>query len=181
MSSALRMSVQPTTGKPGMPLSNNPSARRTQLANLRKAPPAPTGHTRANKDGFYATAKTLPVEGKARLIAEELASESPLRDGDGDLPMADRAAIELTALCLCRIESIEHYLQLHGELDEKGNLRPATEHARRLRSEAKDHLSALGMTTRSRIALGLDLQRGAAADFATLLADLPDEDGPADA
>jgi hypothetical protein len=164
-----------------MPLSDRPEARERQLANLRPAPPAPLGHTRSLRHGAHASPKTLPIEGKARLIFEQLAAETPLREGDDELPVADRVAVELLALCLCRIESIEHYLQLHGELDEKGNLRPAAEHARRLRNEAKDHCAALGMNARARVALGMELQRASGAfDLAQMLSDLPDEDGPSD-
>lgn len=164
--------------KIGMPLSERPEARARQLANLRSAPPPENGNARARTHGAKATAKSLPVEGRSRAIYEELAREAPLRDGDGELPIHDRVAIEALALCLCRLESVATYLQMHGVLTEDGEVRPAAEHERRLRREAAEHCAALGMTPRARVALGIDLQRGAAAQtLAELLSDLPDEDG----
>jgi hypothetical protein len=99
----------------------------------------------------------LPVEGKSRQIYELLAEDAPLRDPDGELPRADRVQVELFALCLARLESVAHYLELHGLLDEKGNPRPAVALEGSLRREAADHADALGLSPRSRVRLGLEL------------------------
>jgi hypothetical protein len=158
-----------------VPLSSREPARQRQLANLRDAPPAPpAGNTRSMRHGGRATAKTLPVAGKARAIYDELASETPLRDGDGALPAADRVAVEMLALCLCRIESIAAHLELVGILDEHGEPRSLLELERRLRAEAGDHCRQLGLTPRARVAIGLDFVRGKAVDLATLLSEIPE-------
>jgi hypothetical protein len=160
-----------------MPLSEDPKARSNQLANLVSAPPAPEGHTRTVKDGHSATAKTLPVESREAEIYAQLAEETPLRDGDGGLPIADRTTVEMLALALCRLESCAHYTRLHGYLDGKGRPRPTAEHERRLREEVKGLCKELGLTPRARVAIGLNMQRG--VTLAELLSDLPEggEDG----
>ena len=160
-----------------MPLSDRPEARARQLANLRAAPPPPElGNGRATKHGGRATHKTLPVASVASRIYELLARETPLRDADGELPPADRTAVELLALCLSRLESIAHWVELHGVLDEHGEPRSVLDYERRLRAEALDHCKQLGLTPRARVALGLDVQRGKAAfTLAEILSDLPEE------
>ena len=47
--------------------------------------------------------------------------------------------------------------------------RPAVEFERRLRAEARDHAAELGLTPRSRAALGLDLARS--IDLATAMSE----------
>jgi hypothetical protein len=162
-----------------MPVSDDARAR--QLAGLRLWPPAPVGNERGTTHAAYATAKTLPVGSKAEAIAAELAAEAPLRDRDGGLPVADRTVIEMLALCLCRIERIAVWVDEHGEFDEEGTPRPVLEMERRLRNEAAEHCASLGLTPRSRVALGLDLARGAAGfDLAQALSDLPEDGGGSD-
>jgi hypothetical protein len=142
-------------------LSKRKAARQRQLSNLRRAPAPPAGNRRAVKSGAWATAKTLRVEPKVQAIYEQLAEEAPLRAPDGSLPAADSTLVELLALCLARLESVAAYLSVYGPLDESrgGAVRPAAEYERRLRLEARDHASALGLSPRARVALGLDLQR----------------------
>jgi hypothetical protein len=159
-----------------MPLSSDPAARERQLANRRTFPAAPVGNDRGATHSAAATAKTLPVAGKARELREMLAAETPLRDADGGLPAADSTAVELLALCLLRIERVAAWLEEHGEFDKRGRPRPVLEVERRLRAEARDHMRDLGLTPRARVAIGLSLQRGREVSLAELLADL-DEDG----
>jgi hypothetical protein len=135
----------------GMPVSGR------SLANLT---PAPVGNAHAVKHGGQATRKTLPVGSVAEAIFAELEQEAPLRDAEGGLPAADRAAVELLALCLCRIQRVAAWLEEHGEFDEKGRPRPVLEVERRLRGEARDHMRDLGLTPRARAVLGLTLVRG---------------------
>ena len=159
-----------------MGLSSRPDARRRQLANLTPQPPAPEpGNRRALRHGGHASPRTLPVDGKARAIYAILADDAPLRNADGGLPSADRTAVELLALCLCRLESIAAWLQMHGLLTEAGEVRPAVELERRLRVEAADHCAQLGLTPAGRARLGLDLARG--FDLAQAMSALTDEEG----
>lgn len=128
------------------------------LANLRRGGPITPAN--ALRHGGHATARVLPVDGKARAIYALLAEEAPLRDQAGGLPAADRTAVELLALCLARLESIARYVELHGLLAEDGEVRPCVELERRLRVEAAGHCADLGLTPRARVVLGLQLQRG---------------------
>jgi Phage terminase, small subunit len=153
-------------------LSSDPSSRSVQLANLRPAPPAPPGNNHAERHGAH---KTLPSESVAAAIYDELANETPLREQDGALPAADRAAVELLSVCLARLKSIGQWIEEHGALDGKGKPRPVIEVERRLRAEARDHLRDLGLTPRARLALGIALQRGSEFDLAQVLSDLEDE------
>jgi hypothetical protein len=144
-----------------MPLSHDPEARARQLGNLRNAPAPEPGNRRAMTHGGKASARLLPVKGKSRAIYAMLAEDAPLRENDG-LPAADRTLVELLALCLARLESLAAWLEAHGWLDPKtGNPRPAVDLERHLRVEARGHAEALGLSPRSRVALGLDLMRAA--------------------
>lgn len=154
-----------------MPLSTDPNARAVQLANRQSWPPAPVGNDHALRHGAH----TLPDGSVAAAIYAELANETPLRDRDGALPAVDRTAVELLAGCLARLKSIGEWIERHGAIDGKGRARPVLEVERRLRNEAADHCARLGLTPRSRVALGIALQRGAEFDLAQVLSDLEDE------
>jgi hypothetical protein len=144
-------------------LSEHPDRRARQLANLRNAPAPPPGNRRALRHGGYAQVAPARLGERARQIFDELAIDAPLRDEDGGLPAADHLVVSLLAQCLVRLEDIAAYLSLHGLLDAKGNVRPAAELERRLRSEAADHARELGLSPRARTTLGLELVRGASA------------------
>jgi hypothetical protein len=152
-------------------MSTDPVKRDRQLANLRPGPPAPPANGLAERHGAH---KTLPVRSAAAAIYAELEQETPLREGDGDLPAADRTAVELLASCLARLASIGAWLHEHGAIDPEGQPRPVLEVERRLRNEAADHCAALGLTPRARLAIGLDLQRGVGASLAELLSEIPE-------
>jgi hypothetical protein len=68
-----------------MALSDDPVRREAQLANLQAG--APLGNPRTRRHGGYATHKTLPADSVAAAIYAELEQETPLRDGDGGLPV----------------------------------------------------------------------------------------------
>jgi hypothetical protein len=144
------------------PLSTDPSARARQLANLKPAPPAPPiGNVRALRHGGTARVATLLAAGSwAERIFAELASEAPLRDRDGELPLHDRQVVEVLASALARLQAVEAWLSTRTAVDEKGNPWPAEDTAHRLRREVAGYLDALGCTPRARAALGLDLVRG---------------------
>lgn len=69
--------------------------------------------------------------------------------------------VHLLARCLVRLERLEEFHATYGAFDLKSKApRPSLELERRLRAEALDYARELGMTPRSRAALGLDLRRG---------------------
>lgn len=157
------------------PLSRDPDRRGRQLANLRRggAPAAPAGNRRHVVHGGYAVVATDRLEAKALAVFDAIAADAPLRGADGDLPAHDAALVRLAADVLCRLDDIAGYLRDRGWLDENGQPREnLLDLERRLRTEAADHLDALGCTPRSRAKLGLDLAR--TVDAATALSE-PDD------
>ena len=137
--------------------SRDPEARARSLANLRSTP-APEGNVRALKHGGTARKATLiAARGWIAAIYEQLEVEAPLRDVDGALPAHDRQAVELLASALARLEAVQSWLHTRPAVDEKGQPWPAERTAASLRREVAGLLDSLGMTPRSRAALGLDL------------------------
>lgn len=143
------------------PLSTDPVKRERQLANLTARPPAPpAGNVRALVHGGTARKATLIAAGSwAERIYAELEDEAPLRAPDGGLPAHDRQAVELLASALARLQAVEAWLATRPAVNEKGLPWPAEDTARRLRREVAGYLDALGMTPKSRAALGVDLIR----------------------
>jgi hypothetical protein len=149
-------------------LSGDSRARARQLANLRLQrsgpPPAPpAGNARAVVHGAYAALPVDRVDAKARSIAAAVAQDAPVRADDGGLPAADGVVVRLLADALCRLDSIGEYLGRCGWQDSKGRPRAVLDVEARLRNQALDLTRELGMTPRSRAALGLDLVRAVAA------------------
>ena len=147
-----------------MPLSKDPIKRAKQLANLKPqpAPPPPEGNVRALVHGGRARKATLVAAGSwAAAILAELEAEAPLRDADGGLPAHDRQLVELLASALARLQAVTSWLDTRPAVDEQGRPWPAEDVAHRLRREIAGHLDALGMTPKSRAALGVDLVRAA--------------------
>lgn len=160
------------------PLSSDPVRRAAQLRNLRQTP-APIGNVRALRHGGAARKATLITAGSwAEKIMAELTAEAPLRDGEGGLPLHDRQLVELLASALARLQSVQAWLELRPAVSERGLPWPAEDTARRLRSEIARYLDALGMTPKSRAALGLDLARS--FDLATTWAADGESDGAID-
>jgi hypothetical protein len=150
-------------------LSTDPAKRERQLANLRRGgkPPAPDQENRrAATHGGYARIALDRLEDRRLEIFEALASDAPVREGDGGLPAADGVIVGLLAECLCRLEDVSGHIRDRGLFDRKGRLRPAVELEARLRREAADHAASLGMTPSSRARLGVDLARMQQVDLA---------------
>jgi hypothetical protein len=146
-----------------MPLSRDPERRRRQLANLSKRPPSPpAGNQRARSHGAYAQVVAASLDAKVRTIFEALAADAPVRE-NGALPAADAVVVRLLAETLCRLDSVSEFLSRRGWQDDKGVPRPAIVVETRLRDQALDLARELGMTPRSRAALGLDLVRASQA------------------
>lgn len=136
-----------------------PEGRAAQLANLVPIGPPPVGNQRALKHGGAARIARDRLAARAADIFDALAESAPLRDGVDGLPVHDRAVVALLAECLCRLENVSSWLNENGLIDGKGNVRPAAELERRLRTEAAGYMRDLGMTPLARARLGLDLQR----------------------
>ena len=160
----------PLIGSEGinLPLSRDDEARKRQLENLRPGAGAwRPGATPALKHGLR-TRKPGPVvlDSIVREIEDALAGDLPLKDGEGNAPAPDRFAVELAAVALLRVRRCWTYLELHGDDDERGNLRPAfTELGKAVESAAR-MLDRLGMSPRARAALGVDLGRMQTFDLA---------------
>ena len=75
-----------------------PSVCRFRCRPRRPPPPAPKGNQRARKHGGHAQRALERYERQARAdLQEELAANAPVRE-NGDLPAADRAAIEFRGM-----------------------------------------------------------------------------------
>ena len=145
------------------PISQRPAARQRQLANLRRGSnPAPPANRRALRHGGYAQIAAEQLDEKVAEVYRALGDDLPLREG-GEVPRADAAALRLLAECLCRLESVADFLGRRGWQDDDGEVRPAVDLERRLRSEALDLLREMGLTPAARAKLGVELVRAAGA------------------
>lgn len=149
-----------------MPLSDDPDKRARQLANLpnmRGEPPtnawAP-GASPALRHGLRSRAPSKVVlDPIVREIEASLAADLPLKDADGSVPAADRFAVELAAIALLRVRRVSAYLDLQGDTDEQGNLRPELDGLGKAVENAARMLDRLGCSPRARAALGVDVAR----------------------
>lgn len=153
-------------------LANLPNLRGDTTATAWKPGDAP-----AWKHGLRSTVP-LPIEHVSAELGEimtALAESAPVRDGDGNLPIADHAAVEVAARALHRSRRAHAWGDATGRFDERtGNPKPITRYERECDRDLKEALDALGMTPRSRAALGLDVARTAqaASSFAEQVADV---------
>ena len=140
------------TGKPrGGGGSRNPNS----LANLRNAPAAPAGNSRNLQHGGYAAVAAERLQAKALEVLEALSVDVPIAD------VRDAVALRLLAECLCRLDSVAAHIALFGAFHEDSREPKAVLGVeRQLRLEAAGHAEALGLTPRSRVALGLDVLAG---------------------
>lgn len=154
-----------------MPLSSDPVKQAAQLANLRPgAGGGDGGHGRALKHGGSAVQATRRIAGAwAHAIVEQIEADAPLRNGDGSFPRADRLQAEVIGSACARLEAIEAWLAVRPAVTAKGKPWPVEDTARRLRGDVERGLDRLGMSTRSRAALGLDVVRG--LDLAAAMSD----------
>jgi len=125
------------------------------LANLRNAKPAPKGNSRPLRHGADSV---VALAARTDEVYAELAKRVPVREA-GTVPAADETVLRMLALNLARIESVTAWIEEHGELDSKGRPHPAAERLDRLTNRTLVLLRDLGMTPRSRAALGVDLAR----------------------
>lgn len=160
-----------------MPLSDDPISRKAQLANLRPGR-APEGNLRALRHGLRSRQPPpVVLDPLVREIEEALGLDLPLQAEGGGPPPADRYAVELAAIALLRVRRVSAYLSLHGDVDEKGRLRPELEGLGKAVEHAARMLDRLGCSPRARVALGLDVARAQSFDLAMEMSKLTDEDG----
>jgi hypothetical protein len=112
----------------------------------------------------------LTVDPIAREIEAAIADDLPIRDAAGGVPAADRFAVELAAIALLRVRRCAAFLELHGDEDGRGNLRPEFEAFGRAVEQAARMLDRLGCSPRARAALGVDVGRIQTFDLALAMA-----------
>jgi hypothetical protein len=155
-----------------MKLSDDPIKRARSLANLQKGrdkpargvgagpkmPPFEKGNQLTRTHGGQSRQDPGLVEARTREIVAVLSAVAPARDANGGLPVEDAGVVRLLADTLCRLDSVSAWLSEQGLFD-GGDVRPAVDIERRLRSQALDLSRELGLTPSSRAKLGLDLAR----------------------
>jgi hypothetical protein len=148
--------------KPGSrPVGGGGSRHPASLANLRRGGPVIPDNDHARKHGGYAAIARDRLEAREREVFDALSADTPLRGPDGGLPVGDAVMVRLLADVLCRLDDVSADIRDHGWRDrETGEHRPVVELESRLRREAREYAAELGLTARSRVALGVDVQRG---------------------
>jgi hypothetical protein len=123
---------------------------------------AGAGNARALTHGARSALLVKDVSAEVAELRDALAETVPVRDGD-EAPAVDMVAIERCARALKRYRSVSGWLDLHGRLDDKGEVRPAAELELKCERELGRALDDLGLTPVSRSKLGLRLVQAAAA------------------
>ena len=150
-----------------MPKSKNPTKAARQAANLTPLTGPPPGNRHAQRHG----GRARPNPQRQAQLEAQIAAALPVRDPrSGDAPAHDAIAVRLLAISLCRLETCARYVTEHGMFDRSGRVRPAAEHEQVLIQRVSNQLDKLGMSPRSRAALGLDLAR-TQLDLAQLMSD----------
>jgi hypothetical protein len=149
-----------------MPLSSDPQKRANQLANLRAGGRSSTSWKPGAAPHLVHGARSRrPPAVVIDPIVEELRgaleADVPLRGPDGRAPAEDVYLIELAALGLLRVRRCAAFIDLHGDTDVHGNLRPEVDALGRAIEGAARLLDRLGLSPTSRAKLGLTLVRGA--------------------
>jgi hypothetical protein len=151
------------------------------LANLRAGAGAwQPGATVALRHGLRSRQPSAAVLDPIKQeIMDALAADLPIKDANGDVPGADRFMVEMCAIALLRVRRCEAFLALHGDADDRGRMRPEFDALGKAVEAAARLLDRLGMSTRSRAALGVDVSRmGAKLDPATVLSMAREETDP---
>jgi hypothetical protein len=119
---------------------------------------------RRTTHGLYAELLPSWLEGRSREIATEIVDALPLPPS-----AADMLVVGLLARALVRIEHAGRWLDGREDV---GRITKVYDLERRLRQEAAEHGERLGLSPRSRVALGIDLVRAR-----NVLAEVMAEDG----
>jgi hypothetical protein len=121
------------------------------------------GNSRALAHGGRSELLLRDVTAEVRELLDALADAAPVREPDGSLPAADAIAVERAARALKRYRSVSGWLDLHGRLDDKGEVRSAANLELACERELGRCLDDLGMTPMSRSKLGLRIVQAAVA------------------
>lgn len=121
------------------------------------------GNSRSLRHGGRSELLLRDVTGEVRELLDALAAAVPVREADDSLPAADAVAVERAARALKRYRSVSGWLDLHGRLDDQGEVRSAANLELSCERELGRCLDDLGMTPMSRSKLGLRLVQASAA------------------
>lgn len=94
-------------------------------------------------------------------IVASLEASVPLRGPDGEMLAQFLPVVEATAILLIQVRRCSAYLELHGDTDAQGNLRPEVEGLDRTVTRFIGALDKLGATPVSYGRLGFDVARTA--------------------
>jgi hypothetical protein len=168
--------------KPGKPVGGGGARHPASLANLRRGVTvAPPGNDRALTHGFRSDALTKDVEREVAELQQALADAAPVRDPDGSLPVADTVAVEAAARALKRYRHVSGWCDLHGRVDDKGEVKAAAHYEVTAENQLHRALDSLGMNPAARSKLGLNIARaGAAFDLAQAMAAEADAEAEAE-
>jgi hypothetical protein len=139
------------------PISGDPAARARQIAALRPgAGAARPGEMRGLRHGGRSQLLVADVESEVRELMEALGEAAPVRE-HGELPLADVAMVETAARSLKRYRHLAAWLDLHGRLTEKGDVKPAAKLELQAEASLTRALDALGMSPASRARIGVSV------------------------
>lgn len=153
--------------RPTKPIGGGGAGHPNSLANLRRPTPAPAGNRRALRHGAFATLPRDQLDEEIAQIYRALADSVPVRDADGDLPVADEAAVEMAARALKRWRQVSLWCDTYGRFDERrGDAKPAATYELQCERRLHEALDVLGLNPTARAKLGLDLARASSFDLA---------------
>jgi hypothetical protein len=116
------------------------------------------GLQRAAKHGAYAAIAARELSDKVREVYDAISADAPVKD-QGTLPAADTVIVRQLAETLVRRERVRESELRHGIEAPDGKLRGVVEFGLRLDGHIAKLCDAIGLTPRSRAALGLELAR----------------------
>lgn len=120
--------------------------------------PAEKGNSRALQHGAGAKLpQNLP---DPSVEVAEIVAGLPFKGPDGGALEYDRVAAEQAGATLALTRQIRAWLAKKGPIAATDEVRPVVRELQRQERLLSEQLAALGMTPRSRAALGVDVQRG---------------------
>jgi hypothetical protein len=129
------------------------------LANLRPGAGAGDGGLQRNLGhGAYAAIAKIEMDAAVKRVYDAVAADAPVRS-EGELPRQDTIVVRQLAEALVRRERIRESELRHGIEAADGKLRGVVEYGLRLDNQITKLAIELGMTPRSRAALGVDITR----------------------
>jgi hypothetical protein len=127
---------------------------------------------RGRTHGAYARIAERELNGKVRELFDAIGADLPVRGSDGGVPAQDAIPLRMLAESLIRRDRVRETELRQGIEAADGKLRVVVEFGLRLDAQIIRLAVELGLTPRSRAALGLDLVRAASASDRLLDADL---------